>query len=40
MGGHDVLISFLVANNIRLIKELIAEREKNKSADSVEGGGN
>ena len=39
MGGHDVLISFLVANNIRLIKELIAEREKNKSADSVEGGG-
>ena len=29
MGGHDVLISFLVANNIRLIKELIREREKN-----------
>lgn len=29
MGGHDVLIPFLVANNIRLIKELIAEREKN-----------
>ena len=33
MGGHDVLISFLVANNIRLIKELIREREKNKSAE-------
>lgn len=29
MGNHGALISFLVANNIRLIKELIKEREKN-----------
>ena len=32
-GSLDVAISFLIANNVRLIKELIAEREKNNNAE-------
>lgn len=33
LGGHDALICFLIANNVRLIKELIKARDKLEAAE-------